>query len=903
MAEIPKAYNPAEVEGRIYDTWLEEGYFAPSSDPGKRPFVVIMPPPNVTGQLHLGHALTAAVEDVLCRWHRMMGDATLWLPGKDHAGIATQWVVEQQLAREGTSRQELGRERFVERVWEWVRDYGNAIDEQHKRLGASCDWSRLRFTLDPGPSRAVRTTFVDLYHRGLIYRGERTINWCPRCSTALSDLEVEHEERDGRLYYLRYPLASGEGYVVVATTRPETMLGDTGVAVHPEDPRYVDVVGKDVVLPIMGRPIPVVPDEAIDPQFGTGALKVTPGHDSVDFDIGRRHGLEVITVVGQDGCLTDQAGPYQGVERFEARDRVVAQLESEGLLERTEEYAHSVGHCQRCKTVVEPLVSTQWFMDVGKHDDAGSIAGRAHAAVDEGRVRIVPGRFTRVYLNWLENIRDWCISRQLWWGHRIPVWYCGACDGLTVQVEDPDACAACGSPNLRQDPDVLDTWFSSGLWPHSTLGWPGGTDDMARFYPQEGFDTSQHGHDSFVMETGYDILFFWVARMIMMGLANTGREPFHTVFLHGLIRDTHGVKMSKTKGNVLDPLELIGEFGTDALRFALTTGTAPGNDLRLGESKLEAARNFANKLWNAARFVMTSLDRADVGALEGWYGLRAVDHRQDRWILHRLNVTIGSVGECLRAYELGEAQKAIYEFLWGEFCDWYIEMAKIRLRQGDEAPLRVLAHVLERTLRLLHPFMPFITEEVWQALSQRLPAEGDLPSSIMVASYPSEDPGQVDPQAEQEMRALVQMIRAIRNARAQLRIPAAQHLEATVEADGLREVVAQESPAIRTLARVDPLRIVDASGGGPAGHSMTLVVDPLVVRLPLAGVVDVSAERARLGKELEECRSNLGRVSGLLSDANFSARAPEEVVERERERHRSLQERERRLQEVLSQLA
>ena len=903
MTEIPKAYNAAEVEGRIYDTWLEQGYFTPPSDPDKKPFVVIMPPPNVTGQLHLGHALTAAVEDVLCRWRRMMGHATLWLPGKDHAGIATQWVVEQQLAREGTSRQELGRERFVDRVWEWVRDYGNAIDEQHKRLGASCDWSRLRFTLDPGPSRAVRTTFVDLYHRGLIYRGERIINWCPRCSTALSDLEVEHEERDGRLYYIRYPLSSGDGYVVVATTRPETMLGDTGVAVHPEDPRYRELVGKDVALPIMGRPVPIVPDGAIDPQFGTGALKVTPGHDPVDFDIGRRHGLGVITVVGQDGNMTSEAGPYRGIGRFEARDGVVAQLEAEGLLERTEEYVHSVGHCQRCKTVVEPLVSTQWFMDVGKHDDDGSIAGRAYAAVDQGRVRIVPDRFTRVYLNWLENIRDWCISRQLWWGHRIPVWYCGDCRALTVRVEDPEACAECGSGNVDQDPDVLDTWFSSGLWPHSTLGWPGDTDDMARFYPGEGFHPEDDGHDSFVMETGYDILFFWVARMIMLGLANTGREPFHTVFLHGLIRDTQGVKMSKTKGNVLDPLELIDEFGTDAMRFALTTGTAPGNDLRVGESKLEAGRNFANKLWNAARFVMTSLDGAEAHSLEGWYDPRGVDHRQDRWILHRLNVTIGSVGDYLKAYELGEAQRVMYEFLWGEFCDWYIEMAKVRLRDGDTAPLRVLAHVLERTLRLLHPFMPFITEELWQALLRRLPAEGDPPVSIMVAAYPSADPGRVDHQAEREMRALVRMVRAIRNARAQLRIPAAQLLEATVEANGLQDVVVQESPAIRTLARVEPLRIVDAAAGGPSGHSMTLVVDPLVVRLPLAGVVDVSAERTRLIKELDECRSNLGRVSGLLNNPKFSGRAPEEVVERERERLGSLRERERRLQEVLSQLA
>ena len=903
MAEIPKAYNAAEVEERIYKSWMDEGYFTPPVDPAKKPFVVIMPPPNVTGELHLGHALTAAVEDVLCRWHRMMGDATLWLPGKDHAGIATQWAVEQQLAREGTSRQELGRERFVERVWEWVRKYGNTIDEQHKRLGASCDWSRLGFTLDPGPSVAVRTTFVNLYGKGLIYRGERIINWCPRCSTALSDLEVEHEEQEGRLYYIRYPLAEGEGHVTVATTRPETMLGDAGVAVHPEDSRYELLIGKDVILPIMGRSIPIVPDEAIDPEFGTGALKVTPGHDPVDFDIGQRHGLEVVTVIGQDGSMTSEAGPYAGRERFDCREAVVAQLESEGLLEKTEAYTHSVGHCQRCKTVVEPLVSLQWFMNVGRHDEPDSIAGRAYAAVDQGRVRIIPERFRRVYLNWLENIRDWCISRQLWWGHRIPVWYCRDCAALTVQVEDADACDSCGSKRLDQDPDVLDTWFSSGLWTHSTLGWPRDTQDMAHFYPKDGFDPWADGHDSFVMETGYDILFFWVARMIMMGLANTGREPFHTVFLHGLIRDTEGVKMSKTKGNVLDPLQLIDEFGTDALRFALTTGTAPGNDLRLGESKLEASRNFANKLWNAARFVMTRLEGADPDSLTGWYDPPGVVHRQDRWIIDRLNVAIGSVGDNLRAYELGEAQRVIYEFLWGEYCDWYIEMAKVRLRSGDSTPLRILAHVLERTLRLLHPFMPFITEEVWQALRSRLPQEGDLPASVMVAPYPATDPARMSPEAEQEMRALIQMIRAIRNARAQLQIPAGQRLEAAVEADGLRDAVIQESPAIQTLARVEPLRVVDEPGDGPAaGHSMTLVVDPLVVRLTLAGVVDVSAERARLDKELDECRSNLARVSGLLGNPNFSAKAPEEVVERERERLQSLQDRERRLREVLSQL-
>ena len=909
MGEIPKAYNAADVEERIYSFWMEKGYFTPKIEPEKRPFVVIMPPPNVTGELHLGHALTAAVEDVLCRWHRMQGDSTLWLPGKDHAGIATQWVVEQHLARQGTSRQELGREKFLEQVWEWVRKYGNTIDEQHKRLGTSCDWSRLRFTLDPGPSVAVRTTFVNLHKKGLIYRGERLINWCPRCSTALSDLEVEHEELDGNLYHIRYPIADGSGHITVATTRPETMLGDTAVAVHPEDPRYSSLVGRKAVLPIIGREIPVIADPALDPEFGTGALKVTPGHDPTDFEIGQRHNLAIVTVIGPDGAMTSEAGPYEGRERFECREGVVSQLEMEGLLERIEPYRHSVGHCQRCKTVVEPLVSIQWFMNVGTHDDPDSIAGRAYRAVTEDRIRIVPERFSRVYLNWLENIRDWCISRQLWWGHRIPVWYCQDCQGQTVSVEDPDHCEHCDSTRISQDPDVLDTWFSSGLWTHSTLGWPDDTGDMGYFYPKADHDHATQGYDSFVMETGYDIIFFWVARMIMMGLANTGREPFHTVFLHGLIRDTQGVKMSKTKGNVLDPLRLIDQFGTDALRFALTTGTAPGNDLRLGESKLESSRNFANKLWNAARFVVTGLDGAEPTALAGWHDLPGLQNREDRWILHRLNLVIGSVDGYLKGYELGEAQRVIYEFLWGDFCDWYIEMAKVRLRSGDTTPSRVLAHVLERTLRLLHPFMPFITEEIWQNLIHRLPNEGDLSESIMIAQYPESDEARIDHESESEMLTIILMIRAIRNARAQLHIPSGQRLEATVDTNGLKEAVEEESPAICTLARVEPLHIVDGSGDRPpASEAMTLVVDrhgseaPLVVTLPLGGVVDLSAESTRLKKELEECDTGLERVRVLLSNSDFSSRAPEDVVEREQERLNSLQERRERLQEILAQL-
>ena len=895
-ADIPRAYNASNVEPRIYQSWMEGGLFTPEVDESRTPFCIIMPPPNVTGELHLGHALTASIEDALTRWHRMLGDATLWLPGKDHAGIATQWVVERLLAEEGTNRHDLGREKFLERVWEWVARYGNTIDEQHKRLGASCDWSRLRFTLDPGPAKAVRTTFVNLYNKGLIYRHERIINWCPRCSTALSDLEVEYAETDGRLYYIRYPLEStgdggSAGFVTVATTRPESMLGDTGVAVHPDDPRYQAHIGQMAVLPIMDRPIPIVGDDALDMEFGTGALKVTPGHDPVDFEIGERHGLEIINIIGLDGNMTEAAGKYEGMERFEARRTVVQELESLGLLEKAEEYQHSVGHCQRCDAVVEPLISLQWFLKVGHHDEPDSIAGRAHAAVASGEITVVPDRFSRVYLNWLENIRDWCISRQLWWGHRIPVWYCPNCPDPVASVDELTGCPNCGAIDLEQDPDVLDTWFSSGLWPHSTLGWPDDDPDLKYFYPTA------------VMETGYDILFFWVARMIMMGIENTGDIPFRTVYLHGLVRDAQGAKMSKTRGNTLDPLDLIEQYGTDALRFALTTGTAPGNDMRITTGKLENARNFANKVWNAARYVMTALPEPE--ELAGWHDLASVEHREDRWIVGRLHRVTAEVQSALQAFELGEAQQKLYEFVWDDFCDWYIEMAKIRLRSGvGPSPLPTLAHVLERTLRLLHPFMPFITEELWQNLVRRLPAEGDLPASIMVALYPQPDPARQDQQAEDEVSLVMQAIRAVRNTRAQLRIPANQRLEAVVEANGWRNAVEEEAGVIRALSRVEPLRIVSAASGEPeASRGVTLVVNPLVVRLALEGVVDLSAEQQRLQEELDSTRKNLQRVEQLVSNPNFRAKARPDVVETEEERFQSLTEQARRLEQILADLA
>ena len=905
-ADMPRAYNAADVEQRIYQDWLDQGLFAPAQDSDQTPYCIIMPPPNVTGELHLGHALEKSLEDSLIRWRRMCGVPTLWLPGTDHAGIATQWAVERELAAQGQDRHQLGREKFVELVWEHVGKVGGIIHEQSRRLGISADWDRHRFTLDPGPSRAVRTTFVNLYNKGRIYRHERIINWCPRCATALSDLEVSYQEQDDKLYFIRYPLAeAAAGFITVATTRPETMLGDSGVAVHPEDPRYQDAVGLQVVLPIMDRAIPVVADAAIQPEFGTGALKVTPGHDPVDFEIGQRQGLEIITVIGLDGNMTAAAGKYAGMERFQTRESVVSELESLGLLEKVEDLRHSVGHCQRCDAVVEPLVSLQWFINVGSHQDTDSIAGRAHAAVKNGDIQIVPERFGRVYLNWLENIRDWCISRQLWWGHRIPVWYCDGCGEASASIEDLESCPSCGSAELHQDPDVLDTWFSSGLWPHSTLGWPENTDDLRRFYPTS------------VLECGYDILFFWVARMIMLGIENTGQVPFRTVFLHGLIRDASGAKMSKTRGNTLDPLELVERYGTDALRFALTTGTAPGNDMRITDGKLEAARNFANKVWNAARYVISTIGSQEGSQIsaEGWRTLPNLKHREDRWIVSLLDRLTADVNQSLESFEMGEAQQRLYEFFWNDFCDWYIEIAKIRLRSGvGPSPLPTLVHVLERTLRLMHPFLPFITEEIWRNLIARLPREGepDMPESVMVADYPRALSPRIDSQAEEEIALIIQAIRAVRNTRSQLRIPASQQLEAVIEANGPRDTIKraieEEAEVIRSLSRVEPLRIQAPDSGGEAGteeqsRGVTLVVNPLVIRLTLEGVVDLSAEESRLRGELDGSLQNLQRVEALVANPNFKAKAKPEVVENEEERLRSLREETQRLEEILAQLS
>jgi len=887
MSEIPKAYEPGDVEPKWYRFWMEHGYFTPKIDPKKKPFVIIMPPPNVTGELHLGHALTAALEDIMTRWHRMKGEPSLWLPGVDHAGIATQVVVEQKLAAEGLDRHKLGREKFVERVWEWVKKSRTSITDQHKRLGASCDWTRERFTLDEGPSLAVRTAFVRLYDKGLIYRGERIINWCPRCQTALSDLEVQHKDVTGNLYYLRYPLEGEEGFVTVATTRPETYLGDTAVAVNSDDKRFKGLVGKKVVLPVLGRVIPIIADSAVDPSFGTGAVKITPGHDPVDFEISERHHLPIIKILNPDGTMNKEAGPYEGLDRFVCRQRVIEDFKKAGLLEKIETHHHSVGHCVRCGTMVEPEVSKQWFVKVAP------LAEAATKAVKDGRITIIPERFTRVYLNWMENIRDWCISRQLWWGHRIPVWYCPKCNEMTVSIEKPSKCSHCSDSKIVQDPDVLDTWFSSALWPHSTLGWPEQTEDLKYFYPTS------------VMETGYDILFFWVARMIMMGLEDMGEIPFHTVYLHGLIRDEKGEKMSKMKGNVLNPNDAIDEYGTDALRFAITTGTSPGNDINLGPHRLEAGRNFANKMWNAARFVLQSLEAhpLDDDAVAKLKASRSKEV-EDRWIISRLNKLIINVDELMSGFQFGEAEKQIHDFFWGDFCDWYIEMAKIRLSKSDFSPLPVLAFILDGALRLLHPFMPFITEELWQSLKQRLPGNSLDADSLIIAKYPAGNKKLIDADAENTMEAVIEIIRSVRNVRAEHKVAAGKWIEARVYSDELQKEIAAKSEAVETLAKARPLAVLSRKERPSKDEkAIVLVLKESDVVLPLKGMVDVAAEKKRLDGEISSLNREIERLDGRLEDKSFLSKAPAAVVDKEREKLKGYKDKLSRLQQELKELS
>ncbi|HHW15664.1 MAG TPA: valine--tRNA ligase [Firmicutes bacterium] len=863
VSDLPKTYDPQAVEKRWYDFWLEGRYFHAEPNPKKKPYCIVIPPPNVTGQLHLGHAWDNTNQDILIRYHRMAGYETLWLPGTDHAGIATQVKVEEKLAEEGKTKYDLGREKFLERVWAWKEEYGGRILHQLQRLGASCDWDRTRFTLDEGCSRAVREVFVRLYRKGLIYRGDRIINYCPKCHTTLSDIEVEHKEREGRLWRLRYPFKEGDGYVEVATTRPETMLGDTAVAVHPDDERYNGLVGRTVILPLLGREIPIVADEYVDPQFGTGAVKVTPAHDPNDFEIGRRHNLPSILVIGTDGRMTGAAGRFAGLDRYEARKAVVAALKEQGVLVGEEHHRHAVGQCYRCDTVVEPLLSKQWFVKMQP------LAEPAIAAVKEGRTRFVPKRFTKLYLHWLENIRDWCISRQLWWGHRIPVWYCRDCGEVVCQETDPDRCPRCGG-ELEQDPDVLDTWFSSALWPFSTLGWPDKTPELAYFYPTS------------ALCTGFDIIFFWVARMMMMGLEFMGEVPFRDVFIHGLIRDAQGRKMSKSLGNGVDPLEVIDRYGADALRFTLATGVAPGYDQRFRFERVEAARNFANKLWNAARFALLNLEGFEAPAKE----LTAKDLKglalalPDRWILSRYAAVAQRVAQKLDRYDLGEAGKTLYDFIWSEFCDWYLELAKPRLygKQGEEerkVAQTVLWYVLEGTLRLLHPFMPFVTEEIWQSLPHRGEA-------LIAAPWPKAPRALHDAAAEREMHLVTEVVRVIRNLKAEHKVEPGKAVPALVRG-GQEALAALEAmrPLLVPLARLTELTLLPAEEEAPQ-QAVTAVAAGVEVFLPLAGLVDVTKERPRLAKERAEAAAEVERLRAKLANPGFTERAPAEVVAKER---------------------
>ncbi|MBO8128576.1 MAG: valine--tRNA ligase [Peptococcaceae bacterium] len=859
---MPPSYNPKDVEDRLYREWEEKKYFHAEVQPDKTPFSIVMPPPNVTGELHMGHALDNTLQDVLIRWRRMQGYNTLWLPGTDHAGIATQAKVEAQLAKEGTSRYDLGRKKFLERVWDWKQRYGDRITNQLRRLGASCDWDRERFTMDEGCSEAVREVFLQLYEEGLIYRDYYIVNWCPKCNTTISDIEVEHVELPAHLYYIKYPTEDGRDFITVATTRPETMLGDTAVAVHPGDDRYQHLIGTTVILPLMNRPIPIIADDYVSPEFGTGAVKITPAHDPNDFEIGKRHKLPQIQVIDTDGHMTAEAGPYQGLDRWECRKKVLRDLEEQGLLAEVEDLTHAVGHCYRCNTVVEPMISQQWFVRMKP------LAEPAIRVVKEGKIKFIPERFTKIYLNWLENIRDWCISRQLWWGHRIPVWYCKDCDEIITSKTDVTQCSRCGSRNVEQDPDVLDTWFSSALWPFSTMGWPEKTAELAHFYPTS------------VLVTGRDIIFFWVARMIFSGLKFMKEVPFREVFIHGLVLDALGRKMSKSLGNGVDPLEVIEQYGADSLRFMLVTGNTPGNDIRFQFEKVEGARNFANKLWNASRFVIMNLEGYQPGE-----PVKAELTLADRWILSRYQDTVVRVSENMEAYELGEAARVLYEFIWDEFCDWYIELSKPRLYRGTPeekaAAQHVLVTVLEGTLKLLHPFMPFITEEIWH----HLPQTGE---TVMLAPWPESKPELRDAGAEKQMNDIIEVIRTIRHLRSEMNVPPAKRAEAVLVAgnDRVYEIINTWQDYIADLARAD-VKVVKSLASKPqqAAHGMARGTE---IYIPLAGLIDIDKELARLKKELQELEKELNRVNSKLRNEGFLKKAPAEIVAKEKNKQEEL---------------
>ncbi len=875
--DLGTRYEPHQIEDKWYHFWETQGYFRADAHSPKPPYSIVIPPPNITGSLHIGHALNNTLQDILIRWKRMEGYNTLWLPGTDHAGIATQYVIDQQLAQEGLTRQQLGRERYIERIWKWREESGGTILRQLRKLGASCDWERERFTMDEGLSRAVREVFVSLYEEGYIYRDAYIISWCPRCHTALSDLEVEYEEVQGNLYYIAYPLVSGKGAITVATTRPETMLGDTAVAVHPEDTRYRQYVGQEVILPLVGRRLPIIADSAVDPTFGTGALKITPAHDANDFVIGNRHELPRLQVIDEEGKMNAEAGPYQGLDRFACRERVVQDLKVQEFLERVQPYTHGIGHCYRCQTIVEPTLSTQWFVRIKP------LAEPAIAAVREGRIRIMPVQWENTYFDWMLNIRDWCISRQLWWGHRIPAWYCQHCGETMVARDTPLHCKRCQSKELVQEEDVLDTWFSSGLWPFSTLGWPEQTPDLQTFYPTS------------VLVTAFDILFFWVARMIMFGLKFQGEVPFRDVYIHALVRDAEGHKMSKSRGNVIDPLTVMEQYGTDALRFTLAALAAQGRDIRLSEDRIAGYRNFANKIWNAFRFSLMHFPSTE--SLEADLNISALE-LADRWILSRLTHVIGQVNTALAEYRFNDAAGALYQFFWHELCDWYIELVKLRIEgepEHKETARQVLFRVLETTLRLLHPFMPFITEELWQSL----PHKG---ASIMVAPYPHEQPEWIDETAERDMQCVQAVITAIRNIRSEMNISPLQKIRVLISAPQTdsRALLQTHAVYLTSLANLESLTI-DPEIDKPAS-SATAVVGEVELFVPLVGLIDFTAEEQRLRRELEKVEKDLKASQAKLANEHFLQRAPAEVVTKEREKYEQFQVAYQKLKTALERL-
>ncbi len=869
--ELDKQYSPQNVEDRTYKFWCDHKYFHAEVNPDKKPYTIVIPPPNITGQLHMGHALDETLQDILIRWRRMEGYETLWLPGTDHASIATEAKIVEAMRKEGITKEEIGREKFLERAWEWKAQYGGRIVEQLKKLGSSCDWDRERFTLDEGCSKAVREVFCKLYDKGLIYRGERIINWCPHCLTSISDAEVEYEDQAGHFWHLRYPFKDGSGYLELATTRPETLLGDTAVAVNPNDERYKDMVGKTLILPIVHREIPVIADDYVDIEFGTGVVKITPAHDPNDFEVGLRHNLEVINVLTPDAKIVDDYPKYAGMDRYEARKAIVEDLQAEGALVEIEDYSHNVGTCYRCGITVEPRVSKQWFVKMKP------LAKPAVEVVRNGEVKFVPERFDKTYFHWMENIKDWCISRQLWWGHRIPAYYCDDCGEVMVSAQEVHTCSKCGSNHVHQDPDTLDTWFSSALWPFSTLGYPDDTKELEYFYPTD------------TLVTGYDIIFFWVARMIFSGVEHMGQVPFHTVLIHGLVRDAQGRKMSKSLGNGIDPLLVIDQYGADALRFTLATGNAPGNDMRFSDEKVKASRNFANKLWNAARFVLMYL-----GNDYSYPGLPKDLAIEDKWILSKVNTLAKEVTDNLERFELGIAVAKLYDFIWDVFCDWYIEIAKIRLQSGAGADTAkaVLVYVLTDILKLLHPFMPFITEEIYQAIPHDT-------ESIMISKWPEYDPTLSFADEEAQMEKIMDAIRAIRNRRAEMNIPPSKKSKVYVET-AFADVFAVGSEFIKRLAYASDVEIADAFGD--LGNTVTIVTNDAKIYIPLGDLVDFEAEAKRLQKELAAAEEKLAFINKKLDNPGFVNKAPEKVVQQNRDEAAKLTEKIANLRSSLENL-